>query len=183
MEIRNEPSSSETRLVWFAQNLTKKENKKKFIKKNYSNDSYNAKLFYWQRHQRLAYHNIEIAFTKKKKVDFFEKLSKQVLGLCHCYDCWSEVTVCHEFLKLTDPEYIDAIEQINKKIVISKLSNLMNNYSKGSHSTLDISPHNLLVNERDTNKRIELAEKTTIKYVNKTITNTDANYNRTIDKK
>lgn len=129
------PASTETRLVFF------KTFPPFFKKKIYDTEQYNSQLFYFQRYNRNAFHEI----------DDFEKLS--IKGLCHCYDCWSEIKIVTDFLGID--ANVENINEFFKKVDIH------------TKSSLNIPPHNLLVNERDINKKISLLEKLAIKNVEK----------------
>lgn len=112
----------------------------------YDNEKYNDRCFNWQRHQRCAFYEIKD----------FKKLAAGIPGLCHCYDCWSEIEICSLFLasrERSDLKKDDEIIEFMKKV---------NEHTK---SSLNIPPHNLLVNEQDINKKKKLLANITIKYI------------------
>ena len=171
------PSSTETRLVYFTpeiiENITSNTplKEKSFEKKKYHHDSYNNRIFYWQRHNRLAFHN----FTLLGSNDIFKKLAKGINGLCHCYDCWSEIEICKFFLQSFDLEYSYLLASLSsaylhdkneddEDMIVAKIVNLMNRIGYYSKSRLDTPPHNLFVNERDINKKLDLLEQASKKY-------------------
>ena len=143
-------SSTETRLIFFPQNDGT------YKIKLWDNEQYNNQIFYYQRHHRNAFHEYnffsDTSFSdsfsgnpeKTEKTDEFNILSKEIKGLCHCHDCWSEIAICKEFLKSN---------QIHEVIA------LVLRIEKHTKSTLNTAPHNMLVNERDINKKIRLLEK------------------------
>jgi hypothetical protein len=144
------PSSTETRLIFFGP----------YKMKMYDNESYNNRIFYWQRHNRNAYH-LSPLLHDGERVD----LTKKIKGLCHCYDCWSEIEICKTFLKDFKKE------EANDNAIVE----LMNELSAASKSSLDIPPHNLFINETDINKKISLLEKTTKKYFDGVVDKFDEN--------
>ncbi len=83
-------------------------------------------------------------------------------------DCWSEIKICFDFLKTND---------------ISKVIDLMLKIADHTKSTLDTPPHNLLVNETDINKKMDLLEKLSVKnkekIINKFIEQKKERYNFT----
>ena len=143
------PSSTETRLIFFPNE------KNKYNERDWDTETYNNQLFYYQRHNRLAFHEFNLytnpasEIEQKKNRDIFQELSFGIKGLCHCHDCWSEIEICKRFFKfeLKIPDII-------------KLMNLVEIHAK---STIDVAPHNLLVEERDINKKIIMLEKLAIK--------------------
>lgn len=165
------PSSTETRLIFFGP----------YKMKMYDNESYNNRIFYWQRHNRNAYHSLFAPsfspFFSRSEKEKSEKregggaetdLTKKIKGLCHCYDCWSEIEICKTFLKHFKKED-DSLSEDNAII------ELMNELSVASKSSLDIPPHNLFINETDINKKISLLEKTTKKYFDGVVDKFDEN--------
>ena len=179
-EPRIGPNSREARLIYFTPGLRENsEGEKSYKKISYNNESFNRKLFYFQRHNRNAFHEYSLfaSSSKKKTMDIFNKLSKGIKGLCHCHDCWSEIEICKFFLQSFDPEYSFILASLassgsylyeknenEEDLLITKIINLMNTISKETHSSLDISPHNLFVNETDINKKITAVEQITKKY-------------------
>ncbi len=139
------PASTETRLIFEKIPSTKSDSM--FKKKIYDTEEYNRQLFYFQRYNRNAFHEIKD----------FEELKKGIPGLCHCYDCWSEIEIVRKFLKIISLSKIDGENIINffKKV------------DAHTKSSLNVPPHNLLANERDINKKITLLEKLAIANVEK----------------
>jgi hypothetical protein len=145
-------SSTETRLIFFPQSDGS------YAKKIYDTETYNNQIFYYQRHHRNAFHEYSLNESNEELSDSFDKLSnsfdmlsKEIKGLCHCHDCWSEIEICRKFL--------------GPNCKIGDITALMNRISKHTRSTLDTPPHNLLVNERDINKKIKMLENLAFKNV------------------
>lgn len=156
------PTSTEMRLIF---KFKPEEWEKGGIEIEYDNSLYNDRCFFYQRHQRCAFHEI----------NDFEQISAQILGLCHCNDCWSELEICKNFLALPikarekNGIYTQLIflESDTEKDKVQKLISIMKLIETHSKSNLNQPPHNLMVNERNINKKKRLLSPITIKYFNK----------------
>ena len=156
------PSSTETRLWTDCQRF-----------RDWDTDAYNNSIFFFQRHQRIAFHEIQNASA-----------FSEIKGLDHCNDCWSELKICKDFLNYSGEDSDDGSRRQHAELQSyndEAVCELMKKISQHSKSTLDVPPHNLLCNERDINKRITLLEKITDIYVNGL--NTKAHENKQLDKK
>ncbi len=75
-------SSTETRLVFF------KNDDDDFKMKTYDTKLYNNQLFYFQRHNRNAFHIFDLkqlsTQSVERSIDIFPELAKKITGLCHC---------------------------------------------------------------------------------------------------
>jgi hypothetical protein len=171
LEPRLGPSSTETRLNYITPKLYDRNDViREYKKKKYDHDAYNNRLFYFQRHHRLAYHE----FFLISKTDVFSKLADKIKGLCHCYDCWSEIEICKLTLSAVDPEFYILLntntnKEFSEKILITKIANFIEKLSIATFSSLDKAPHNLFVYERDINKKINLLENISKKYIGELI--------------
>ena len=105
---------------------------------SWDHNEYADRCFFFQRHQRVAFHQIQN----------FDQI--RVPGLDHCHDCWSEIEIVRKFLGVDDP---------------AKITECMLEISAHSKSSLDISPHNMLVNETDIHRRMMLLKSVTEKYI------------------
>jgi hypothetical protein len=114
----------------------------------YDNEEYNDRCFNWQRHQRCAFYEIKD----------FKKLAAGIPGLCHCYDCWSEIEICSFFFA---SQRKGDKERVSAEIIVD----FMKKVNEHTKSSLNIPPHNLLVNEKDINKKKKLLANITIKYI------------------
>jgi hypothetical protein len=138
-------------------------------KKIYDNDSYNNRCYYFQKYQRNAFHFLstaeavdkrfkclreketddkEMCNLKKKLIDEIPHVQPQIKGMDHCNDCWSEIYIIVKYL----------IKYRSKMSIVDFFRFL------DSPEALDVPPHNLLVNEPNINKRIQILEKKTLEY-------------------
>ena len=156
------PTSTEMRLIF---KFKPEEWEKGGIEVEYDNSLYNDRCFFYQRHQRCAFHEI----------NNFDEISAQIQGLCHCNDCWSELEICKSFLSVNSKfreknglySSLVFLETDVEKDKIQKLISFMKIIGSHSKSNLNQPPHNLMVNERNINKKKRLLSPITIKYFNK----------------
>ena len=173
LEPRLGPSSTETRLNYITPKLYDRNDINRiYKKKKYDHDEYNNRIFYFQRHNRLAFHE----FFLISKKDIFPKLADKIKGLCHCYYCWSEIEICKNTLSAVDPEFYILLNsrdknnrELTEKILINKIVNFLEKLSIATFSNLDRSPHNMFVFEQDINKKINLLENISKKYIGELI--------------
>ena len=60
--------------------------------------------------------------------------------------------------------YLHDKNEDDEDMIVAKIVNLMNRIGYYSKSRLDTPPHNLFVNERDINKKLDLLEQASKKY-------------------
>lgn len=97
LQVREPNNSTETRL-WT--------NCKKMI--TYDNDDYNDRLFYFQNHARMAFHDFsKIPNYKKSELP-------NIAGIDHCYDCWAE-TLIYSKLKMPLEDVFALVDKYTKQ--------------------------------------------------------------------
>ncbi len=192
------PTSTETRLISFSP-ASFSPNGEKENEKEYDNNLYNDQCFFWQRYQRCAFHEID-DFKKLTSSSLLNGKEEKINGLCHCYDCWSEIKIIKEFLKVYNSLFFTPsfdplfsccekrgtqsakeeksekkeivlpsfLQSKSKKYDIKDETDIivlfMKKIDKHTKSSLNIPPHNLMVNEHDINKKKKLLANITTKY-------------------
>ena len=119
------PVSTETRLVT------------DFKMTEYDNDEYNDRCFYWQKNQRMAFHEFDLP---------------DILGIDHCYDCWSFTKIVREYL---------ASKFSNK----SDEKTLMEKIINSCRCFLNTPPHGEYPEERDIWLKMKKLEPVTLSYL------------------
>lgn len=141
LQTREGYSSTETRLITNCRELY-----------NYDNDTYNDKIYYFQKNCRSAYHNLPINIP-------------YIFGICNCYDCWAELFILKKYCIRTGKDSIE-------KFIIIYLRELYK-YIK----SIDIEPHNCMIGEKDILKKLKTLEEKSVKFYANMINMRDTHLN------